>query len=182
MRTLYGKVGSLLRLLFKFIGSSGLALIQSYVNPLHWTSLPRPTKGWPCELLGLRPFARSFSLPVDPGDICPPQAPNLWVDFEITSPKILGPACSFDFNKECLENRSVEPLLLNSEWLGKNDLLLFSSAIIHRPSLYSSEIGALSRLYALEISILLFGLQDSLGTPKVHPMGVAPELRVDYWK
>jgi hypothetical protein len=37
---------------------------------------------------------RSFILLVDPGDICPPQAPNLWVDFEITGPKILGPACS----------------------------------------------------------------------------------------
>jgi hypothetical protein len=55
-----------------------------------------------------------------------------------------------------------------------------SSAIIHQPSLYSSKIGALSRVYALEISILLFGIQDSLGAPKVHPMGVAPELRVDF--
>jgi hypothetical protein len=35
--------------------------------------------------------------------------------------------------------------------------------------------------YALEISILSFGVDDSLGAPKVHPMGVAPELWVDYW-
>ena len=42
----------------------------------------------------LGPFVRSFILLVDPGDICPPQAPDLWVDFEITGPKILGPACS----------------------------------------------------------------------------------------
>jgi hypothetical protein len=28
--------------------------------------------------------------------------------------------------------------------------------------------------YALEISILSFGVDDSLGAPKVHPMGVAP--------
>jgi hypothetical protein len=41
------------------------------------------------------PFVRSFILPVDPGNIHPPQAPNLWVDFEINGPKILGPACSF---------------------------------------------------------------------------------------
>jgi hypothetical protein len=41
----------------------------------------------------LGPFVRSFILPVDPGDICPPQAPDLWVDFEIIGPKILGPAC-----------------------------------------------------------------------------------------
>jgi hypothetical protein len=57
---------------------------------------------------------------------------------------------------------------------------LFSSAIIYQPSLYSSEIDALFQVYALEISILLSGIQDSLGAPEVHPMGVAPELRVDY--
>jgi hypothetical protein len=39
------------------------------------------------------PFVRSFILLVDPGDICPPQAPDLWADFEINGPKILGPAC-----------------------------------------------------------------------------------------
>jgi hypothetical protein len=47
---------------------------------------------------------------------------------------------------------------------------MLSSAIIHRPLLYSSKIGALPRVYDLEISILLFGIQDSLG--------VAPELRM----
>jgi hypothetical protein len=57
---------------------------------------------------------------------------------------------------------------------------LFSSTIIHQPSLYSLEIGALSQVYALEISILLSGIQDSFGALKVHPMGVAPKLRVDY--
>jgi hypothetical protein len=36
---------------------------------------------------------RSFILLVDPGDICPPQAPYLWVNFEINDPMILGPAC-----------------------------------------------------------------------------------------
>jgi hypothetical protein len=41
----------------------------------------------------LGPFVRSFTLPVDPGDICPPQAPDLRADFKIISPKILGPAC-----------------------------------------------------------------------------------------
>jgi hypothetical protein len=34
--------------------------------------------------------------------------------------------------------------------------------------------------HALEISILSFGVNVSLGAPEVHPMGVAPELRVDY--
>jgi hypothetical protein len=39
------------------------------------------------------PFVRSFILLVDLGDICPPQAPDLWADFEINGPKIPGPAC-----------------------------------------------------------------------------------------
>jgi hypothetical protein len=29
---------------------------------------------------------------VDPGDIYPPQAPDLWVNLEVISPKIPGPA------------------------------------------------------------------------------------------
>jgi hypothetical protein len=41
------------------------------------------------------PFVRSLILLVDLRDIRPPQAPDLWVDFEITGPKIQGPACSF---------------------------------------------------------------------------------------
>jgi hypothetical protein len=56
---------------------SGLESIQPCINPLHQTFLLRPTKGWPCEILGPRPFARSFSLLVDPGDIRPPQG---WSD------------------------------------------------------------------------------------------------------
>jgi hypothetical protein len=39
------------------------------------------------------PFVRSFILLVDPGDICPPQALDLWADFEINGSKILGLAC-----------------------------------------------------------------------------------------
>jgi hypothetical protein len=34
--------------------------------------------------------------------------------------------------------------------------------------------------YALEVSIVLIRDDDSLGAPKVHPMGVAPKLRVDF--
>jgi hypothetical protein len=43
----------------------------------------------------LGPFVRYFILMVDLGDICPPQAPDLWVDSETNGPRILGPACSF---------------------------------------------------------------------------------------
>jgi hypothetical protein len=37
------------------------------------------------------------------------------------------------------------------------------------------EISILSLVHALEISILSFGVNDSLGAPEVHPMGVALE-------
>ena len=46
--------------------------------------------------------------------------------------------------------------------------------------LFSEVSLALVLSYALEISILPLGVDDSLGAPKVHPMGVAPELRVDF--
>jgi hypothetical protein len=68
-----GRNGSLLWIMLEFIGPPRLKLIQSCVDPFCQTFLPRPTKGWPCETMGPRPFARSFSLLVDPGDICPPQ-------------------------------------------------------------------------------------------------------------
>jgi hypothetical protein len=42
----------------------------------------------------LGPFVRPSVLLVDTGDICPPQAPDLWVDFEVISLKISGPVCS----------------------------------------------------------------------------------------
>jgi hypothetical protein len=46
---------------------------------------------------------------------------------------------------------------------------------------FFSEVSlALVLPYALEISILPLGVDDSLGASKVHPMGVAPELRVDF--
>jgi hypothetical protein len=58
--------------------------------------------------------------------------------------------------------------------------MLSSTVFTHWSSLYSSEVSALSHAYALEINILLSGVRDLLGAPKVHPMGVAPELRADY--
>jgi hypothetical protein len=64
---------------------------------------------------------RSFILLVDPGDICPPQAPDLWVDFEIIGPKILGPACGLRLWQEMLSGH-----------FGKNNFLLSPSALITR--------------------------------------------------
>jgi hypothetical protein len=79
--------------LLEVIGSSELAPIRPYVDPLHWSSLPGPQGDDLMNYGALGPFVRSFILLVDPGDIRPPQAPDLWVDFEINGPMILGPAC-----------------------------------------------------------------------------------------
>jgi hypothetical protein len=73
LRSQRGRIGSLLWIMLEFIGPPGLELIQSCVDPFCQTFLPRPTKGWPCETMGPRPFTRSSSLLVDPGNICPPQ-------------------------------------------------------------------------------------------------------------
>jgi hypothetical protein len=41
---------------------------------------------------------------------------------------------------------------------------------------YALEISISSSVHASEISILSSRINDSLGAPEVHPMGVAPEL------
>jgi len=53
---------------------------------------PGPRKNDLTIYWALGPFVRSFTLLVDPGDIYPPQAPDLWVNLEVISPKIPGPA------------------------------------------------------------------------------------------
>jgi hypothetical protein len=54
---------------------------------------PGPRKNDLTIYWALGPFVRSFTLLVDLGDIYPPQAPDLWVNLEVISPKIPGPAC-----------------------------------------------------------------------------------------
>jgi hypothetical protein len=93
-----GRIGSELWITLKPHEPPWPAFAHSLRRPILPAVLPWPTNGWPCETIGPRPFARPSSLLVDPGDICPPQAPNLLVDFEIIGPKILGPACGFDFH------------------------------------------------------------------------------------
>jgi hypothetical protein len=155
----------MLRIMFKPNELSGLKSIQSCVDPFCQWFLPWPTKGWPCEVMGPESFARPSSLLVDPRDICPPQAPNLWVDFETIGPKILGPArCSWTL---------INPVKTSFCYL----LRLFQQSL-----LCISENSAQLPAYALEISILSLGVKDSLGAQEVHPMGVALELWVDYWR
>jgi hypothetical protein len=73
-----------------------------------------------------------ISLSVDPGDICPPQAPDLWVDFEIIGPKILGPTCRLSLQQEMLLGQS-----------GEDDFLLSSSAFLHSKSVVLPHICVL---------------------------------------
>jgi hypothetical protein len=54
---------------------------------------PGPRKNDLTIYWALGPFVRSFTPLVDPGDIYPPQAPDLWVNLEVISPKIPGPTC-----------------------------------------------------------------------------------------
>jgi hypothetical protein len=78
--------------------SSGrLGLHRSGLVSIRFTrrSSPGPRRDDLANYWAHGPFVRSLILLVDPGDIRPPQAPDLWVDFEISGPKILGPACSF---------------------------------------------------------------------------------------
>jgi hypothetical protein len=125
--------------------------------------LPWPTKGWPSEIMGLGHFVRPSCLLVDPGDICPPQAPNLCVDFEIISPKIPGPACDF-------ENMSVKSLPLTLSDLVKTIFCHLLLTLFNRLLLYSSEIGVLLMLWRSTFC------SQGLRIHWVHPMGVAPEL------
>jgi hypothetical protein len=87
-----GRIESKLWITFKSNEPSGPESAHSLRRPILPAVLPWPTKGRPRESTGSKPFMRPSCLLVDPGDIRPPQAPNLRVDFEIISPKILDPA------------------------------------------------------------------------------------------
>jgi hypothetical protein len=56
---------------------------------------PGPRKNDLTIYWALGPFVRSFISLVDPGDIYPPQAPDLWVDLEVINSKIQGPRNDF---------------------------------------------------------------------------------------
>jgi hypothetical protein len=170
-----GRSGLCCDYLLEVVGPSGLAPIRPYVDPLHWSSLPGPPGDDLTNYGALGPFVRSFILLVNPGDICPPQAPDLWVDFEINGPMILGPASSLlILTRKRFGDKLAGSTLLNSEWSGKNNFSLPSSAFIARNLVFCL------RLLLQRSAFRSAGLRTSLGAPKVHPMGVAPELRVDF--
>jgi hypothetical protein len=83
------------------VGHPGLH--QSGITPLCFVGCfsPGPRKNDLTIYWALGPFVRSFTPLVDPGDIYPPQAPDLWVNLEVISPKIPGPTCGC-FEEECL--------------------------------------------------------------------------------
>jgi hypothetical protein len=55
----------------------------------------------------LRPFVRSFILPVDPGDICPPHMPPL---------AIKGEACNVTNQAQLRLSGSTLPQQSNTQW------------------------------------------------------------------
>jgi hypothetical protein len=60
--------------------ANGLLSFESVAfsgRPIPLVALAQPTKGWPCGVTGPRPRVRPSCLLVDPGDICPPQLPNM---------------------------------------------------------------------------------------------------------
>ena len=75
------------------VGRPGLH--QSSITSLCFVGCfsPGPRKNDLTIYWALGPFVRSFTPLVDPGDIYPPQAPDLWVNLEVISPKIPGPTC-----------------------------------------------------------------------------------------
>jgi hypothetical protein len=87
-----GKVGSLLCSL-DVAGRPGLYQSGPMSICLAGCPSPGPRKNDLTIYWAFGPFVRSFTLLVDPRDICPPQAPDLWVNLEVISPKIPGPAC-----------------------------------------------------------------------------------------
>jgi hypothetical protein len=89
-----GKSGGRYRYRSSLTGCLGLSLIF-LVSPHSASSSISAHEGM--ALRGSMPKAsREAFLPSSgPRDICPPQAPNLWFDLEIISPKILGPTRRF---------------------------------------------------------------------------------------
>jgi hypothetical protein len=71
-------------------GPPVFALSQSHVPFVGCLSLG-PRKNDLTNYWAPGPFVRPFTSSVDPGDICPPQAPDLWVDLEVINSKIQGP-------------------------------------------------------------------------------------------
>jgi hypothetical protein len=67
-----GRSGHCCDYLLEVIGPSGLAPIRPYVNLLHWSFLPRPTKGWPYDLLGPLAFREVFYPSSGPGGYLSP--------------------------------------------------------------------------------------------------------------
>ena len=69
---------------------------------------PGPRKNDLTIYWALGPFVRSFISLVDPGDIYPPQAPDLWVDLEVINSKIQGPENDFLLSSLAPITRSTE--------------------------------------------------------------------------
>jgi hypothetical protein len=69
---------------------------------------PGPRKNDLTNYWALGPSVRPFTSLVDPGDIYPQQAPDLWVDLEVIYSKIQSPKNNFMLPTLALITRSTE--------------------------------------------------------------------------
>jgi hypothetical protein len=83
-------------------------------------------------------------------------------------PRALSGLLKIIHSKVFISRFFLEVIVLSSSHALEISIVLSSSDAL--------EISILSLVHALEINILSFVVNDSLGAPEVHPMGVAPEL------
>jgi hypothetical protein len=109
------KIGSEFCIMLKSHEPPGPASAHSPRQPILPAVLPWPTKGWPCETIGPKPFARPSSLPVDPRDICPPHYPvhprtegnQSLPNGSPTAPRSIG---AIKGTTKCMEHYTKHPL------------------------------------------------------------------------
>ena len=138
---------------------------------------PRPTKERPYDLWGPWAFREVFYPSSGPGGYPSPTSPrslgwfwNKWPKDRRSSLQsliLIGNALEISLSGHCFWILS-DPV--------KKIFLLSSFAIIPRNLVFCL------RFMLRRSAFCTVGLRTSLGAPKVHPMGVAPELWVDYWR
>jgi hypothetical protein len=90
------------------VGHPGLHQSGLISFSLAGCSPPGPRKNDLTNYWALGPFVRPFTSLVDPGDIYPPQAPDLWVDLEVINSKIQGPRSDSLLSSLALITRSTK--------------------------------------------------------------------------
>jgi hypothetical protein len=154
-----GRLGLCYDYSLEIIGPSGLARIRPYVDLLHWSFLPRPTKGWPYDLLGPWAFREVFYPSSGPGGYLSP-----------TSPRSLG----WFWN-----NRSKDPKSsLRSLFVTGSTFWVIPVSFCF----YCSKFGVLSQALASEVSISYCRTSNFIGRTNGAPNGCSPRASSGFLK